>query len=271
MKTMIADMTDTSTVELAPAAHLPAAPNGSAAPIGFGKVATAISAVMNEIGIIAKEGTNSFHHYKYAQMQDILQKLTPLLAKNGLVIFQTEVGRAMFDEDRAISVQYQFTIAHTSGEAWPDRPLQTGLSRCRDSKGGFDDKALNKCHTAARKYFLLALFQIPTGEEDDADSHETGRRQAPTNVKPPPPAASVAAPIDPETGEISPHKIAYDDNAIAWGSKYVAALKTATLVTDLAQWQQINQITLDKIKESAPKVYGRIHAAQEVRRKELDE
>jgi hypothetical protein len=40
---------------------------------------------------------------------------------------------------------------------------------------------LNKCHTAARKYFLLALFQIPTGEEDDADQGEndiTGRRAA---------------------------------------------------------------------------------------------
>jgi hypothetical protein len=34
---------------------------------------------------------------------------------------------------------------------------------------------LNKCHTAARKYFLLALFQIPTGDEEDADRGEDER------------------------------------------------------------------------------------------------
>ena len=52
---------------------------------------------------------------------------------------------------------------------------QTGVSTCRNSKGGWDDKSLNKCHTAARKYFLLSLFQIPTGEEDDADKGEKAR------------------------------------------------------------------------------------------------
>ena len=155
-----------------PAPIEPAQPPARAAKFAstrIDKIATAISAVMSEVGVVSKDGHNKFHGYRYAQMQDVLQRLTPLLAKHGLMIMQTEVGRAMFDEDRAVSVQYQFTIAHASGQVWPERPLQTGLSRCRDTKGGFDDKALNKCHTAARKYFLLALFQIPTGDEDDAD------------------------------------------------------------------------------------------------------
>jgi len=46
------------------------------------------------------------------------------------------------------------------------------LSSLRNSKGGYDDKALNKCHTTARKYFILGLFQIPTGLADDADAEE---------------------------------------------------------------------------------------------------
>jgi hypothetical protein len=54
------------------------------------------------------------------------------------------------------------------------------VSTCRNSKGGWDDKSLNKCHTAARKYFLLALFQIPTGEEDDADQGD--RQPSPAQV-----------------------------------------------------------------------------------------
>src|SRR5260370_25590541 len=119
-------------------------------------------------------------------MQDILQEITPLLGKHGIVIFQSETERAMFDEDNVIDVEYPFTVAHVSGEQWPQPLRQTGVSMCRNSKGGWDDKSLNKCHTAARKYFLLALFQIPTGDEADADrgesfdknSEDDGRRAA---------------------------------------------------------------------------------------------
>ena len=136
---------------------------------------------MKQVGVISKHGVNQFHHYKYASMQDILQKLTPLLAKNGLVIMQNEIGRSMFDSDRTIAIQYAFTIFHTSGEVWPERPVQTGMSRCRDSRGGFDDKSINKCHTAARKYFLLSLFQIATGDEDDADNEKPPSRPIPSS------------------------------------------------------------------------------------------
>jgi ERF superfamily len=145
-------------------------------PMKVGKISGAIAAVMGEIGVVAKQGTNQFHRYKYAQMQDILQQLTPLLAKHGLVIWQTEVDRSWLDGDRVVQVQYSFRISHSSGEVWPEPMLQTGVCRARDSKGGFDDKAINKCHTAARKYMLLALFQIPTGDVDDADHGPTVKR-----------------------------------------------------------------------------------------------
>jgi ERF superfamily len=133
----------------------------------------AIAAVMNDVHTVAKRGVNEFHRYRYAKMEDILKEITPLLGKHGLVIFQSETGRAMFDEDNVIAVEYAFTVAHISGETWPQPLRQTGVSTCRNSKGGWDDKSLNKCHTAARKYFLLALFQIPTGEEADADQGES--------------------------------------------------------------------------------------------------
>jgi ERF superfamily len=145
---------------------LPAAASTPATLVG------AIAAVMNEVHIVAKRGVNEFHRYRYAKMEDILKEITPLLGKHGLVIFQSETGRAMFDEDNVIAIEYAFTVAHVSGETWPQPLRHTGVSTCRNSKGGWDDKSLNKCHTAARKYFLLALFQIPTGEEADADRGE---------------------------------------------------------------------------------------------------
>jgi hypothetical protein len=147
---------------------LPAVPSG-------GGLVAAIAAVMNEVHVVAKRGENEFHSYRYATMGDILKEITPLLGRHGIVIFQSETGRAMFDDDNVIAVEYSFTVAHASGETWPHVIKQTGVSTCRNSKGGWDDKSLNKCHTAARKYFLLALFQIPTGDEADADQGEDER------------------------------------------------------------------------------------------------
>jgi ERF superfamily len=119
---------------------------------------SAIAAVMAEVHTVAKRGVNQFHKYSYAKMEDILQEVTPLLGRHGLVIFQSETGRAMFDDDNVIAVEYTFTVAHVSGETWPHQLRQTGVSFCRASNGRWDDKSLAKCHTAARKYFLLALF-----------------------------------------------------------------------------------------------------------------
>jgi hypothetical protein len=154
---------------------LPAVPSG-------GGLVAAIAAVMNEVHVVAKRGENEFHRYRYATMGDILREITPLLGRHGIVIFQSETGRAMFDDDNVIAVEYAFTVAHASGETWPHVIKQTGVSTCRNSKGGWDDKSLNKCHTAARKYFLLSLFQIPTGEEADTDQGENDRRPAPAVV-----------------------------------------------------------------------------------------
>ncbi len=163
--------------------NVPATP-ALAVPCGGGLVG-AIAAIMAEVHTVAKRGVNQFHKYTYATMGDILQEITPLLGRHGLVIFQSETGRAMFDEDNVIAVEYAFTVAHVSGETWPHQLRQTGVSFCRASNGRWDDKSLAKCHTAARKYFLLALFQIPTGDEEDADQGENERpRKGPSQPFP---------------------------------------------------------------------------------------
>lgn len=160
------------------AIELPSPLPVAAAPLPIGQLTKAIADVMEEVNVVAKRGENSFHRYRYAKMEDILKEITPLLGRHGLVIFQSEVSRAMFDDGGVIAVEYAFSVAHKSGEQWSRELRQTGVSRCRDSKGGWDDKSLNKCHTAARKYFLLSLFQIPTGEEDDSDKGDNDRRES---------------------------------------------------------------------------------------------
>ena len=50
------------------------------------------------------------------------------------------LARVAPDDGRVLAVQYEFTIAHSSGEVWPDRPKQTGVCRCRDSKVNFKNQ-----------------------------------------------------------------------------------------------------------------------------------
>jgi len=201
---MTTETIDVSTGEVTNAPQLPAEvppkretlpePAPPAAPVphdpqSVGDIAKAYSAIVNEIGVIPKKGHNKFHNYNFVRISDVLQRLAPLMAQYGLIVTQGELERSMLDGGNAVAIQYQFFIGHTSGSVWPDRPKKTGLSRCRDSKGGFDDKSFNKASTAARKYFLMEFFQIPTEELDEYDADED--RDLSRGRKPKAPAPNV--------------------------------------------------------------------------------
>lgn len=212
----------------------------TAAPATVSKIATAISAVMAEVGHVAKGGMNEFHRYRYATMENVLQRVTPLMAKHGLAIIQTEKSRSWFDGEKVIAVTYAFTIMHSSGEVWPERPEQSGMCRCRDSKGGFDDKSLNKCHTSARKYFLLALFQIPTGDEDDNDNE---KRPPSRPIRQPSTEMNDAIPEhDAETGEIiEPEPEVTSEQAAKYDKELSVAAETGDPVQLKSAWELIPQ------------------------------
>lgn len=254
--------------------HPIVAPSVSAfKPTGIGNIAAAVSAVMSEIGSVAKRGKNSFHNYEYARMQDVLEALTPLIAKNGLMIVQTESGRSMFDDGRAISVEYKFTIAHKSGEVWPEQPIQTGLSMCRTSKGTFDDKALNKCHTAARKYFLMALFQIPTEDQDDADRGDNEGPQRRTIPSPASQASEGAQAAPKPTPQVSgPYMIDPRAEALnfeTWTDRYIGFIQKAASIEELGQWDKLNDENLNRVNGGRKHLYDRIVEATQKRQDEL--
>lgn len=221
------------------------------------KIVTAISKIMADVGSVKKDGENKFHNYKYATASDILHKLQPLLAREGLVIFQNELTREMIADGSALAISYEFVLAHKDGELWADKPRFTGMAAARNAKGGFDDKSGNKCHTAARKYFLLALFQIPTGDYDDADEQED---RPPVKQSSPIQPQEVKPPVHPETGEVSPHEI-NAPSATAYGSLFIAAVGIAQSASEVFQWQEDNKAKLAKLKDSAPKIYERVTAA----------
>jgi hypothetical protein len=196
---------------------------------------------MEELKPVEKAGWNDFHKYEYARMQDLSTALTPLMGKHGIVVFQNELSRDMFDDGRAMAVRYQFTIVHKSGEIWPERPVITGVSMCRTSNGKYDDKAFNKCHTSARKYFLISLFQIPTEDHDDADSDGgSGNRPRPARRAPSP------------DGKHGPQLIPINHGELpaAWGERFIKAIGTATKVEEVNAWYDANFAIFEKIKKA---------------------
>lgn len=134
------------------------------------KALSAVAKIMGEVGSVKKEGFNEFHRYKYAAAADVMHALQPLLAKHGLTIIQNQRGLEFIQDGAALAIAYEFFVCHESGDTLPIVPVHTGVAAAKTSKGSFDDKAANKCHTAARKYFLLSLFQIPTGDYADPDA-----------------------------------------------------------------------------------------------------
>lgn len=213
----------------------------------FGDVVAAVAAVMAELQPVGKGGTNIFHNYKYARMQDILQMLTPLMGKHGLAVFQYEGDRNMFDDGKVIAITYRFIVAHKSGQTWINPVPQTGMSPCRTSKGTFDDKAMAKCHTSARKYFLLSLFQIPTEDEADPDNQQAARK---------------SGPVPSPDGHVVPHAIepTSRDTFDTWADRYLAAARTAKTPAELDGWDAANDLPLSQM-DADPKgkpVYERV-------------
>jgi len=220
------------------------------------KLAGAIAKVMAEIGVVTKTGEHKHFHFKFTTANDLLTKLTPLMGKNGIAVIQDEVSRT-FVESNYVAAVYEFTIMHESGAVWPHRPRFTGLSLAKSEKGGFDPACLNKCAIAARKYFLLSLFQIPASDVDDADrgENEGSASQKPAPRRAPNPAQS-ATPAQ----HRAPCAIPAEGSRATWAAAFDGAIGTAKNIQELSQWRSLNEAALADIKANAPKVFSGIDA-----------
>ena len=141
------------------------------------KVAAAIGAVMKAVPKLKKGEKNTHGNYNFASIDDFLEAVRPLCAKNGLIIIQDEAGfdlREGVDKNgktvRWLLLTFQFTLAHTSGETWARRPKRTIMVNA-----AMGAQAFGAAQSYALKQFQRSLFQIATGEKgEDADSHPPG-------------------------------------------------------------------------------------------------
>lgn len=171
-------------------------------------ILTALNKVMDEAKYVQKNAENKFHGYKYASEAALLETLRPAMIKHGLVLIPSVSDASAIDEHGNTLVSVEYTLAHISGEVWPDKITAVGCGNDRARNGTVGDKGVYKAITGANKYLLFKLFQIETG--DDPEKDETA----------PPPAQdkaedSIAKKPDPKPQEKSGlPPIVFDDNYV---------------------------------------------------------
>lgn len=130
------------------------------------EVATAICDVMAGVRMLAKDDTNPHQRYDFVSTDKFLAAVNPLCVKAGLVILQDEASTEIVPgaEGKAgwLFARYSFLLAHRSGQTWG--PLYRTVMVPANGA-----QAYGSAQSYALKQLMRSVFQIPTGDKDDAD------------------------------------------------------------------------------------------------------
>jgi hypothetical protein len=149
-------------------------------------VASAIHAVMQDVGYVQKTGKNEQQNYTYADEASVIQAVRDSMLTHGLIMvprvetFERETfDRGSGKPPALVShVTIRYAIIHTeSGESIEVVAAGSGIDY-----GG--DKAVYKAITGAQKYALSKTFILATG--DDAERDSMTEDAAPAKPKPKP-------------------------------------------------------------------------------------
>ena len=123
-----------------------------------------LHAVMSDAGMIAKDGNNNFHKYKYASASAYIKVIRPLLVKYRLTMIPV-IANMTNDPNNPelmrIVMQYTFTNI--------DKPSETIMVAVPSAGSDKGDKALFKAMTSAQKYMFAQTFALETGDDPEAD------------------------------------------------------------------------------------------------------
>jgi hypothetical protein len=214
----------------------------SAVPCVYRAIA-AVSADIAKVGI-SKDRTNTQQGFKFRGIDDVLNALSPLLAKHKLIILPRVLTRAQTERVTAkggvlfsvvVEVAYDF-IGVEDGSAHVVQTFGEGMDSA--------DKATNKAMSTAYKYAAFQAFCIPVQgvlDDGDRDHHDVA------------PATDPAAPALPENYDAwlaDLEAVALEGaDALkeAWTSSGVPLRKHLT-TTDAAKWDRIKAVA-ERVKK----------------------
>lgn len=133
------------------------------------KIYKAINSIMSEIGHIAKERKNQQQGFFFRGVDQVLNTLSPLLAKHGVTIIPevvdqkreerlTKSGTGMVTS--LLTIRFHFVAVDGS------EVVAVVVGEGMDTA----DKATNKALSVGFKYACFQVFCIPTEEVDDPDA-----------------------------------------------------------------------------------------------------
>lgn len=133
------------------------------------KIYSLIPKVMNDVGAIGKNGVNNYDKYNFRSIDDVYNKLQPVLAKHG-VFFVPNVIEAHEEHLQSqqgktqvrVKLRVNYKIFADDGSMIESVVEGEAIDR--------SDKATNKALTAAFKYLLIQIFCIAVEGSDDADN-----------------------------------------------------------------------------------------------------
>jgi hypothetical protein len=217
-------------------------------------LSTALAKAQSSMQAAKFDKTNPHFKNKYASLAAVIDAIRKPLAENGLSYTQAT-------EIRDGGLILVTTLRHASGQ-WvaSEYPLPNAAK----------PQDLGSALTYARRYCLSAIACIAADEDDDAEGAREGGQVASTPrakaspIKP----AQIEPPVNPETGEVSPHTITAPD-AMTWGSLFVAAVSVAQNDHEIDQWLDDNDAGLGTLEGAAPKIYQRVMTRVSERREDF--
>lgn len=141
-------------------------------------ILAAIASAMGAIGKLGKENQNTFDNYKFTSVDDFLAATSKACSDNGLVVLQDEVSREVITKTNKqnqstqwLLFDFTFEVFHESGDRLPavKRSVAVPFTGAQSFGSG---------QSYALKQFMRSLFQIATGDQDDAD-HEAATTETP--------------------------------------------------------------------------------------------
>ena len=162
--------------------------------IKMGAIIKAVAKAMGEMKRIAKDSRNTEQKYDFASVDDFLAMTGPVCAQNGIVTLLNEIAVTDFERQGKygashwLRITFEIHTMHESGESLPTVHRTVEVIRTGAQSFG-------SAQSYVLKQYQRALYQIPTGDKDDADFAEKGEGQVVNRDQQPP--RQDAPPYDP--------------------------------------------------------------------------
>ena len=138
------------------------------------KVFEAVTAVMSEVGAVAKDGVNQHQKFRFRGIDAVVNAMSPAMRKHGLTVFPSKVehrpGTMQLSGGKTATspvVVVDYTFVGPEGDSFTSQVVAEAFDQ--------GDKATAKAMSVALRTCLLQTFMLPT-DDSDPDEHTYERQ-----------------------------------------------------------------------------------------------